>query len=476
MRSWTLIILSLVLVSCIQPKILIDSELAETVKKNPNPSQPTPEPTPDPEPIITTSLSPTSIFLGGGAKLTIRAQDLSNVTQIKVDGGNCPSLQLVNKTTVTCIAPQAMIEKTVDVEVLASSATLLSFPNGLKYTTHSFTNIALFSGGLSSAGYLNGIGNKAAFNLPSALVAHDGFFYISDTGNHVIRKMNITTKEVIDFVGMKNYPGYVDAIGSSAKFYNPMGMVVVGNYLYVADNGNCKVRKVDLTTKEVSTIVGKNKPCLEETNEDAVDGNEARLLNITGLVTDGTYLYPSGETSLFRRIALSGTNSVETLTVTTSGSGTYSNSLGLVYENDVFYMVNIGLYYDIGKIDRTSGTYLWDRLAGGVATGSADGVGTAASFNLASGIAKLGDDLYISDSRNNTIRKLSISTKQVTTIAGSASNIGNTDGIGTAAVLNRPAGIIAYNGRLYFASVGSHNIKELDPVTLEVKTIVGKKD
>nr|BDT27845.1 hypothetical protein BHI3_13110 [Bacteriovorax sp. HI3] len=471
MRSWIFYIFSLMLVSCIQPKISIDSEATAIPDQSPSPAQEQPS-----DPVVANTLYPKSIFIGGGARLVIRSQDLSSVTQVKVDSATCGPLTHVNKTTLHCSAPSANVEKTVDVEVFAGSTLLLKFPGELTYTSHDFTQISLFSGTLSNSGYKNGIGTNAAFNLPSTLIIHDGFMYISDTGNHVIRKMNMSTKEVVDFVGMKNSPGYVDDTGLNAKFYHPMGMVIVGNDLYLADNGNCKVRKIDLQTKNVTTIAGKNKACEEETSEDAVDGNEARLLNITGLVTDGSYLYPSGETSIFRRIALTGLHSVETMTVTTSGTGSYANALSMVYDSDIFYLVNLGIYYDIGKIDRSSGAYQWDRLAGGVATGSSDGIGTAASFNQASGIAKLGDDLYISDSRNNTIRKLSLSTRQVTTVAGSSSAMGNSDGIGSGALLNRPAGIIAYNGLLYFASVGSHNIKELNPVTLEVKTIAGKKE
>jgi len=50
--------------------------------------------------------------------------------------------------------------------------------------------------------------------------------------------------------------------------------------------------------------------------------------------------------------------------------------------------------------------------------GSSDGVGAAASFNLVNGITADGKNLYIADFGNNTIRKYSFSNHSTTTIAG----------------------------------------------------------
>ena len=62
--------------------------------------------------------------------------------------------------------------------------------------------------------------------------------------------------------------------------------------------------------------------------------------------------------------------------------------------------------------------------------GSRDGRGTAARFNSPSGIWAQGGDLYVADSSNFTIRKISIATADVTTIAGSPQQSGSVDGVG----------------------------------------------
>src|SRR5438876_2074340 len=62
--------------------------------------------------------------------------------------------------------------------------------------------------------------------------------------------------------------------------------------------------------------------------------------------------------------------------------------------------------------------------------GSRDGRGTAARFNGPSGMWSDGQNLYVADRNNFTIRKISIATADVTTLAGSPQQAGNVDGIG----------------------------------------------
>src|SRR5947207_3197825 len=62
--------------------------------------------------------------------------------------------------------------------------------------------------------------------------------------------------------------------------------------------------------------------------------------------------------------------------------------------------------------------------------GTRDARGTAARFNAPSGIWADGGNLYLADSKNFTIRKISIATAEVATVAGAPQQSGNVDGIG----------------------------------------------
>ena len=115
-------------------------------------------------------------------------------------------------------------------------------------------------------------------------------------------------------------------------------------------------------------------------------------------------------------------------------------------------------------------------LAGNGASGSADGVGSSATFYWPWGVAldrtgsyaaivsACASDLtsliciapYLSqaDSTNQLIRKIVVSSRVVTTIAGQAGTSGRADGVGTNAVFNRPTGITV-DGSFTFALVVS---------------------
>ena len=74
---------------------------------------------------------------------------------------------------------------------------------------------------------------------------------IADTYNHKIKQLDPAARSVKTLFGTGK-PGQTD--GTSPSFYEPGGLSVANNKLYVADTNNHAVRVVDLKTKETSTL------------------------------------------------------------------------------------------------------------------------------------------------------------------------------------------------------------------------------
>jgi sugar lactone lactonase YvrE len=115
------------------------------------------------------------------------------------------------------------------------------------------------------------------------------------------------------------------------------------------------------------------------------------------------------------------------------------------------------------------------------ATGSADGTNDTARFNSPRDIAvdQITGAIYVTDNHNHTIRKLAADGTNwvVTTIAGQAGVPGSADGIGTNASFNQPSGIdIDKDGNLYVADYINGTVRELSPSGTDwaVTTIAGR--
>jgi hypothetical protein len=130
--------------------------------------------------------------------------------------------------------------------------------------------------------------------------------------------------------------------------------------------------------------------------------------------------------------------------------------------------VNIAPFLSISTLAGTAGT-----------NGSVDGTNNTALFNHPVGIAvDSNTNVYVADLNNHVIRKLTpLGTNWVSsTIAGQAGNPGSTDGSGTNAQFNGPCGIAVDNGgNIYVADTGNSTIRKLTPSGADwmVSTIAG---
>ena len=110
----------------------------------------------------------------------------------------------------------------------------------------------LAGGDLFEFGDKDGTGDSVRLQHPLGITFWQGRLLIADTYNHKIKLLDPKTRAVSTFAGT-GQPGQSD--GARSSFYEPGGLTVAGDKLYVADTNNHAIRVVDLKTKETKTLV-----------------------------------------------------------------------------------------------------------------------------------------------------------------------------------------------------------------------------
>ncbi len=119
-----------------------------------------------------------------------------------------------------------------------------------------------FAGIRGSAGNIDSVGTSAKIKHPYGLaLSSDGQYLYVGTEASDVKKINLSTKKVTTIFGTYSTGGYVDGFSTQTKFRSVSKISAPGNFLFVADHNNCVIREVNLTTNEVSTLVGDNSNC-----------------------------------------------------------------------------------------------------------------------------------------------------------------------------------------------------------------------
>ena len=292
---------------------------------------------------------------------------------------------------------------------------------------------ALCPSGVCPTGSTNAAGTAARFNSPEG-IAFDPIgnsLWVTDAWSNDLRKIALTGAAVTRLTGTPSSVGAADGTGTGAQFEGPTAVTRVGSDFYVVDVSSQTLRRIT-SAGVVTTIAG------IPYNRGFVDGPgvTARFNSPSGLISNGsgTLLYVAdGSNSRVRTVDLIGaTHPVGTLAGTSTGgncdgpvgTGQLRAPQSVAYYGGNVY-VSDSRNNNIRRID--SGGNL-TTLAGAVAAscpgakapaGSADGTGAAASFNSPGGIAADGSgNLYVADRTNYTIRRITPG-GVVTTVAGS---------------------------------------------------------
>jgi len=272
------------------------------------------------------------------------------------------------------------------------------------------------------ARFRDGNGTAARFNNPEGLaISSDGkTLYIADSRNNRNRKMDLSSGAVTTLAG-RAFPGSNDGTGGAAGFYGPRALALTpdGKTLYISDSGNNMIRKLDVATGTVTTVAGKG--ALAPGMDDGI-GGAASFRDPRGIAlsSDGSVLYVADtRNNLIRKIVLA-TNAVSTLAghpgfpgiEDGAGSSAFFNQpVALALNGNTLY-VGDSSNASIRAIDLSSNNVT--TIAGGVkalgmpVSGKTDGDVSVALFQYTGAIAYANGKLFIADIPAETLRELKL--------------------------------------------------------------------
>jgi len=296
-----------------------------------------------------------------------------------------------------------------------------------------------------------------------------GNLFIADTENQRIRK--VSTSGIITTVagtGTKGFSGD-GGLSAVAMLANPSGVAVdVSGNLYIADTINFRIRKVS-AGGIITTVAGTG---TEGFSGDGGSATSARLSTVSGLAMDavGNLFIADTGNSRIRKVSAGGT--ITTVAGTATGGFSGDGGLAPLAQLRVPYGVAVDLsgnlfIADTGnqRIRKVSGSGIITTVAGNGTEGlSGDGgLATAAQLTGPFGVAADGvGNLFIADTENNRIRRVSAS-GIMTTIAGSnIQKFAGDSGPAIDAVLNGPIGISPdTQGSVFFSEASGSQIRRL---------------
>jgi len=334
-----------------------------------------------------------------------------------------------------------------------SSSTIQTAAAGLTGTVTTFA-------GSGTAAFADGTGTNASFsNLMGMAFATDGTIYVADYNNNRIRK--ITTSAVVSTFAGSGSASFAEGIGTNASFFRANGLAfATDGTLYFSAQGNNRICKIT-TGGVVSSFAGSGSASFA----DGI-GTNASFSNPMGLAiaTDGTIYVSDYSNNRIRKITTGGLVSTFAGNGTVAfadGTGTNASFFrphGLAIATDGTVYVADYSNYRIRKIT-TDGVV--STFAGSGTAGSADGIGTNASFRGPMGVAVATDGtVYVADNVDNRIRKITTG-GLVSTLAGSGT-AGSADGTGTNASFRNPSRVsVATDGTIYVADYNNYRIRKI---------------
>ncbi len=277
------------------------------------------------------------------------------------------------------------------------------------------------------------LATQTMINLPAGLVIDGaGNLYFADAGNHIIRRIDAFSGIITTVAGTPGVQGYTgdNAAATQAKLTFPEGVALdeAGNLL-IADTGNNVIREVDAVTGFIRTIAGTGAPGFNGDGQAATSAqlNSPWSVAVWWSVTapQDSSIYIADLTNNRVRIVVSASGMISTV----AGTGTRG------FTGD-----------------------------GGLATQAMLGEPAAVVIDPAG-------DIYIADSDNNRVRKISASTGLIETICGNNSEQFAGDGgpANLASLYGPYALFFDQTGNLFISDMFHNRIRRINALALSLQ-------
>jgi serine/threonine-protein kinase len=280
---------------------------------------------------------------------------------------------------------------TVRALAVGANGTVFVCTDSALYSLAGAGQMTLIAGCRSETGFRDGLGAEARFNKPCGLAVYsDGSLVLADTYNHCLRRVS-PQGAVSTFAGCGQV-GNLDGVGVAARFQYPWNLVVDGQgTIYVSDHGNHSIRRVTPLDGMVLTLCGSR-----QGQSGMADGDSmtARFKEPSGLALEreGNLIVADCGNSSIRKVRIT-----DGCVITVAGSQAggdagegFADGIGPVarfrYPFAVAVNRNNAVVVADGHNHRlriiTGETAQVTTLAGSSEKGNVDGPGASARFNI----------------------------------------------------------------------------------------------
>ena len=300
-----------------------------------------------------------------------------------------------------------------------------------------------------------GPGETGPLAFPGKVLAlSGGGLAVADSGHHRLLLLDAAGK-LVRAVG-SGLEGFSDGPADVASFRSPQGLAERDGALYVADTGNHAVRSVDLLSGRVETLAGAGRKG-EGAIQPAADARTVSLRSPWDLtfLGDTLWIAMAGSHQLWRLDVRSGALSAgagsgrEGLDDGPLAEATFAQPSGLATDGHVIYVADSEASA-IRRVDPAAGTVRTLAGEGLFDAGLRDGPLARARFQHPQGLALDRGVLWVSDTFNGAVRRISLPDGQVSTVARG---------------LAQPGGLTVTAGRLVVADTDHHRLVTPTPGT-----------